>query len=253
MPPPPANTRFTHNPAKGSLTTETDRLYLWTLVLALEYEDTYTFTPKLPAQDETGFMKLLREAVFVNSCVDPKEAAAEIAIRDAQMHYDATAADEAAAAAAAAVPAGVDEAQGHRTGAERRVEEGKEAGGDTGGDTGGAAGVYGSGGCRGEMEVGVGESAIEAGHQEGGGGCDVSRSARGDPIRGGFGSGDQAYRDNETSSGAAKSGGDTLGPSAGDAVGGSRAGAGAVLVGRMRANSGGDSGDIETGAGGENL
>ncbi|CBN78895.1 hypothetical protein Esi_0155_0018 [Ectocarpus siliculosus] len=81
--------RFTHNPAKGSLTTETDRLYLWTLVLALEYEDCYSFTANLPPQDETGFMKLLREAVFVNSCMDPRQAAAEIADRDAQMHADA--------------------------------------------------------------------------------------------------------------------------------------------------------------------
>ncbi|CAM9440868.1 unnamed protein product [Ectocarpus fasciculatus] len=80
--------RFTHNPAKGSLTTETDRLYLWTLVLALEYEDCYSFTANLPPQDETGFMKLLREAVFVNSCMDPRQAAAEIADRDAQMHAD---------------------------------------------------------------------------------------------------------------------------------------------------------------------
>ncbi|CAB1102696.1 unnamed protein product [Ectocarpus sp. CCAP 1310/34] len=81
--------RFTHNPAKGSLTTETDRLYLWTLVLALEYEDCYSFTANLPHQDETGFMKLLREAVFVNSCMDPRQAAAEIADRDAQMRADA--------------------------------------------------------------------------------------------------------------------------------------------------------------------
>ncbi|CAM9233511.1 unnamed protein product, partial [Scytosiphon promiscuus] len=83
------NARFTHNPAKGSLTTETDRLYLWTLVLALEYEDNYTsFAANLGPQEETGFMKLLREAVFVNACVDPKRAAAELATRDAKLHAD---------------------------------------------------------------------------------------------------------------------------------------------------------------------
>lgn len=58
-------------------------------MLALEYEDCYSFTTNLPPQDETGFMKLLREAVFVNSCMDPRQAAAEIADRDAQMHADA--------------------------------------------------------------------------------------------------------------------------------------------------------------------
>lgn len=58
-------------------------------MLALEYEDCYSFTANLPPQDETGFMKLLREAVFVNSCMDPRQAAAEIADRDAQMHADA--------------------------------------------------------------------------------------------------------------------------------------------------------------------
>ncbi|CAN0011789.1 unnamed protein product, partial [Pylaiella littoralis] len=86
--------RFSHNPAKGFLATETDRLYLWTLVLALEYEDSYTFTPSLPVKDETGFMKLLREAVFVanSSSVDPKKAAAEIVLRDAQVQADAAAA-----------------------------------------------------------------------------------------------------------------------------------------------------------------
>ncbi|CAN0599386.1 unnamed protein product, partial [Laminaria digitata] len=68
-----------HNPAKGTLATETDRLYLWTLVLALEYEDVYMFQPAA----ETSFMKLLRETVFVNTCADPKQAAAELATRDA--------------------------------------------------------------------------------------------------------------------------------------------------------------------------
>lgn len=57
-----------HNPAKGALATETDRLYLWTLVLALEYEDTSVLATSSPTGDEeTGFMRLLREAVYVNS------------------------------------------------------------------------------------------------------------------------------------------------------------------------------------------
>lgn len=62
-------------------------------MLALEYEDNYTsFATKLGTQDETGFMKLLREAVFVNACADPKQAAAELATRDAKLHADAAAA-----------------------------------------------------------------------------------------------------------------------------------------------------------------
>lgn len=239
---PRAQTRFTHNPAKGSLTTETDRLYLWTLVLALEYEDTYTFTPNLPPQDETGFMKLLREAVFVNSQTSPKEAAAEIATRDAQMHADAAA---AAATAGTAVPEGRGGAVG-RTGGGEGGEEAKEEGG---------GGRY-EGVCTGSSRgLGGVDSTVEAGHREGGDG--VSGSGRGSPTRGGSESDDQAYRDDETIGDADEARSGVLGPSVGDVGGGNRAEGGAGLVERTGADSGGGSsrGDIETGAetGGDDL
>lgn len=195
--------------------------------------------------------------MFVNSCVDPKEAAAEIATRDAQLH----AADAAAAhikavdgAGTATIPEGRSGVQGRREGVEEKEEEGG----------GGGPRVFGSGGCRGgaEAEVdGEGESAVEGGHQEGGGGRGVLRSGKGGPIRGGGGrSGDQAYRDDVDGDGDTTSGGgdksrvnlDVLGSSpAGDgvSVGGDQAKDGAV----PRASSGGDSGDIETGAGGDVL
>eukprot|EP00903_Cladosiphon_okamuranus_P010158 g9618.t1 len=252
-------TRFTHNPAKGSLTTETDRLYLWTLVLALEYEDTYTFMPNLPPQDETGFMKLLRQTMFVNGCVNPKEAAAEIATRDAQMHAaDAAAAnnDTVEGAGTATIQWGHGGVQGEIEGVEQKQEEG-----------GGDPGIYGSGGCRWEAEVdGEGQSAVEGGHQESGGGGDggVSRSGRGGAIRGGEGgSGDQAHRDDvdDDEDGDETGGGDDKSRVDSDVLGSSSAGDGVVSVRGAQAkdgtvprvNSGGDSGDIETGAGGDVL
>lgn len=236
LPPPLPKTRFSHNPAKGSLTTETDRLYLWTLVLALEYEDTYTFTPSLPSQDETGFMKLLREAVFVNSCVTPEQAAAEIATREAQLHADTAVAHKTEAGTSegrgeAQGRGGEGEGGGGGGGVGGENEEGGEGGG--GGDTG----LYLSDGCRGELET-DGEGS-------------VSRSETGGPIRGGSGSGDQAYRNEGLrSSGADKLGSGMLRSSTGDAIAADRTdSSGAVLAERVRANSGGGSGDIETGAG----
>lgn len=54
-------------------------------MLALEYEDVYIYQPAGAGGQtaETSFMKLLRETVFVNTCVDPRQAAAELATRDA--------------------------------------------------------------------------------------------------------------------------------------------------------------------------
>lgn len=65
-------------------------------MLALEYEDTYDTQGRCSGTEEqTGFMKLLRDAVFLNNCRDPKEAAAAIAEMDKASRAEAVAAVEA--------------------------------------------------------------------------------------------------------------------------------------------------------------
>lgn len=73
----PPRERFAHNPAKGVLKNETDRLYLWTLVLALEYED----ADNGGEEYQPALMRVIHNAVSLGNssrfCGEPKDPSFE--------------------------------------------------------------------------------------------------------------------------------------------------------------------------------